>query len=163
MVLLGQDIHHATLGTIGLGRIGTEVAKRAKGFDMKVIYHDTIRRSNVEKEIGVEFTDLQTLLARSDFVTVHTPLLPETYHLIGEEQFKSMKKTAILVDTARGPIVDPKALYNALRDRRIAYAALDVTEPEPISLDDPLLALDNIAITPHIASASTAMRTKWLC
>lgn len=160
MILLGQDIHHATLGIIGLGRIGAEVAKRAKGFDMKIIYYDSVRRPDLEKTLGVEFRDLRTLLAESDFVTVHCPLLPETYHLMGEEQFKLMKKTAILVNSARGPIVDPKALYNALRNGQIAYAALDVTEPEPIPLDDPLLTLENIVIAPHIASASVATRTK---
>jgi len=160
MILLGQDVHHATLGIIGLGRIGAEVAKRAKGFDMKVIYYDTVRRPDLEMKLGAEFRDLRTLLAESDFVTIHTPLIPETYHLIGEEQFKLMKRTAILVNTARGPIVDPKALHNALRNRQIAYAALDVTEPEPIPLQDPLLTLDNIVIAPHIASASVATRTK---
>jgi len=160
MILLGQDVHHAALGIIGLGRIGAEVAKRARGFDMKIIYYDTVRRPDLEKTLGVEFRDLRTLLAESDFVTVHCPLLPETYHLIGEEQFRLMKKTAILVNSARGPIVDPKALYNALRSGQIAYAALDVTEPEPIPLDDPLLTLENIVIAPHIASASVATRTK---
>jgi len=160
MILLGHDVHHATLGIIGLGRIGAEVAKRAKGFDMKILYYDSVRRPDLEKTLGVEFRDLKTLLGESDFVTVHTPLLPETYHLIGEEQFKIMKKTAIVVNTARGPIVDPKALYGALRNHQIAYAALDVTEPEPIPLSDPLLTLNNILIVPHIASASVATRTK---
>lgn len=160
MIMLGHDVHHATLGIIGLGRIGAEVAKRAKGFDMKILYHDSARRPELEETIGVEFRDLKSLLGESDFVTVHTPLLPETYHLIGEEQFKIMKKTAIIVNTARGPIIDPKALYRALRDHQIAYAALDVTEPEPIPLDDPLLTLSNIIIVPHIASASVATRTK---
>jgi glyoxylate reductase len=160
MTLLGHDVHHATLGIIGLGRIGAEVAKRAKGFDMKTLYYDSVRRPELEKTLGVEFRDLKTLLGESDFVTVHAPLLPETHHLIGEEQFKIMKKTAIVVNTARGPIVDPKALYNALRNHQIAYAALDVTEPEPIPLSDPLLTLNNILIVPHIASASVATRTK---
>jgi len=160
MILLGQDVHHATLGVIGLGRIGAEVAKRARGFDMKIIYYDAVRRPDLEKTLDLEFRDLDSLLAESDFVTIHCPLLPETYHLIGEEQFKIMKKTAILVNSARGPIVDPKALYSALRDRRIAYAALDVTEPEPIPPDDPLLTLENVVIAPHIASASVATRTK---
>lgn len=160
MILLGQDIHHATLGIIGLGRIGTEVAKRASGFDMKILYYATRRHPDLERRLGIEFADLDTVLAESDFVTVHTPLQPETHHLIGEEQFKKMKRTAILVNTARGSIVDPKALYRALRDRQIAYAALDVTEPEPIPSDDPLLTLDNIVIAPHIASASVATRTK---
>jgi glyoxylate reductase len=160
MILLGHDVHHATLGIIGLGRIGAEVAKRAKGFDMKILYYDSVRRPELEETLGVEFRDLKALLRESDFVTVHTPLLPETYHLIGEEQFKIMKKNAILVNSARGQIVDPKALYNALRSHQIAYAALDVTEPEPIPSSDPLLTLDNILIVPHIASASIATRTK---
>ncbi|MGB9023749.1 MAG: D-glycerate dehydrogenase [Candidatus Bathyarchaeia archaeon] len=160
MILLGQDMHHATLGIIGLGRIGAEVAKRAKGFDMRIIYYDTTRRPDMEKKLGVEFRELENLLAESDFVTVHCPLVRETHHLIGDEQFKIMKKTAILVNTARGQIVDPRALYSALRDRQIAYAALDVTEPEPLPMNDPLLTLDNIVITPHIASASVATRTK---
>jgi glyoxylate reductase len=160
MILLGHDVHHATLGIIGLGRIGAEVAKRAKGFDMKILYYDSVRRPELEKTLGVEFRDFNTLLAESDFVTVHTPLLPETYHLISEEQFKAMKKTAVVVNTARGPIVDPKALYSALRNHQIAYAALDVTEPEPIPLSDPLMTLNNILIVPHIASASVATRTK---
>jgi len=160
MILLGYDVHHATLGIIGLGRIGAEVAKRAKGFDMKILYYDSVRRPELEETLGVEFRDLKTLLAESDFVTVHTPLLSETYHLIGEEQFKIMKKTAILVNTARGSIVDPKALYTALRNHEITYAALDVTDPEPIPLSDPLLSLNNILIVPHIASASVATRTK---
>jgi glyoxylate reductase len=160
MTLLGHDVHHATLGIVGLGRIGAEVAKRAKGFDMRIIYYDTVRRPDLEKTLGVEFGELKRLLSESDFVTVHTPLLPETHHLIGEEQFNIMKKNAILVNTARGPIVDPKALYKALRNHQIAYAALDVTEPEPIALSDPLLTLQNILIVPHIASASVATRTK---
>ncbi len=160
MTLLGQDVHHATLGIIGLGRIGAEVAKRGKGFDMKVIYFDTIRRLDLEKALGVEYRDLKSLLAESDFITIHTPLLPETNHLISKDQFETMKKTAILVNTARGPIVDPKALYDALRNSQITYAALDVTEPEPIPLNDPLLTLGNALIVPHIASASVATRTK---
>lgn len=160
MVLLGQDIHHATLGIIGLGRIGAEVAKRAKGFNMKVIYYDTVRRPDLEKALDAEYKDFRTVLSESDFVTIHTPLVPETYRLIGQEEFKVMKRTSILVNTSRGPIVDPKALYYALRDRQIAYAALDVTDPEPIPTNDPLLTLDNIVIVPHIASASVATRTK---
>jgi glyoxylate reductase len=103
------------LGIIGLGAIGVDVARRAKGFDMKIIYYDTIRRPDLEKALGVEYRDLKTLLAESDFVPVHCPLLPETHHLIGEEELKIMKKTGILINNARGPIVDPKALYSALR------------------------------------------------
>ncbi len=159
-LLLGRDVHGATLGIIGLGRIGSAVAKRARGFDMRILYYDIRRREDLEEEWGIEYADLDTLLAESDFVTIHTILSPETYHLIGEREFKLMKKTAILVNAARGPIVDPKALYKALKDGEIAYAALDVTEPEPIRPDDPLLELENIIVVPHIGSASIATRTK---
>jgi len=162
MVMLGQDIHHATLGLVGLGRIGMEVAKRARGFNMKVIYFDAQRRSTQEeKELGVEYVpELSTLLPRSDFVSLHVPLIPQTHHLIGAKEFALMKPTAILVNTSRGPVVDQKALYEALKSRQIFAAAIDVTETEPISLDDPLLTLDNIIITPHIASASVVTRTR---
>lgn len=160
MVMLGQDIHHATLGIIGLGRIGTEVAKRAKGFDMKVLYYDPIRRSEVERQLGVEYTpELSTLLSRSDFISLHLPLCPETHHLIGAAELAMMKSTAILVNTSRGSIVDQKALYEVLKSHRIFAAAIDVTEVEPISPQDPLLTLDNVIITPHIASASFTTRT----
>jgi glyoxylate reductase len=162
MTMLGQDVHHATLGLVGLGRIGGEVAKRARGFSMRVLYHDSIRRSwDEERELGVEYVpELAKLLAAADFVSVHVPLLPATRHLIGAAQFALMKPTAIFVNTSRGPVVDQRALYEALKARRIFAAALDVTEVEPISPDDPLLTLDNITITPHIASASFATRTR---
>ena len=160
MVMLGQDIHHATLGIVGLGRIGVEIAKRAKGFHMEVLYYDPIRRSEVEKELGVEYiSELLTLLSRSDFISLHLPLCPETHHLIGAAEFAAMKSTAILVNTSRGPIVDQKALYQALKSRQIFAAAIDVTEIEPISPEDPLLTLDNVIIAPHIASASFTTRT----
>jgi len=160
MVLLGQDIHHATLGIVGLGRIGVEVAKRAKGFDMEVLYYDPLRRSEIEKELGVEYiSELLTLLSRSDFISLHLPLCPETHHLIGAAEFAAMKSTAILVNTSRGPIVDQKALYQALKSHQIFAAGIDVTEIEPISPEDPLLTLDNVIIAPHIASASFTTRT----
>jgi len=159
-LLLGRDVHGATLGIIGLGRIGSAVAKRARGFDMRIFYYDIRRCEDLEKEWGIEYVDLDTLLAESDFVTVHTILSPETYHLIGERELKLMKKTAILVNAARGPLVDPKALYRALKEGEIAYAALDVTEPEPLPPDDPLLELENVIVVPHIGSASIATRTK---
>ena len=160
MVLLGQDIHHATMGIVGLGRIGVEIAKRAKGFDMEVLYYDPLRRSEVEKELGVEYiSELSTLLSRSDFISLHLPLCPETHHLIGAAEFAAMKSTAILVNTSRGPIVDQKALYQALKSHQIFAAAIDVTEIEPISPEDPLLTLDNVIIAPHIASASFTTRT----
>jgi len=161
MIMLGQDIHRATLGVVGLGRIGKEVAKRAKGFDMKVLYYDPIRRSEVEEQLGVEYIpELSTLLSQSDFVSLHLPLCRETHHLIGVPQLAMMKPTAILVNTSRGPILDQKALYEALKSRQIFAAAIDVTEVEPISPEDPLLTLENIIIVPHIASASFATRTK---
>ena len=161
MVMLGQDIHHATLGIVGLGRIGIEVAKRAKGFGMKVLYYDQIRRSDEEeKRLGVEYvSELPTLLSRSDFVSLHLSLSPQTHHLIGAAEFAVMKPTAILVNSSRGSVVDQKALYEALKSRQLFAAAIDVTEIEPISPEDPLLTLDNIIITPHIASASFTTRT----
>jgi len=161
MILLGQDVFGSTLGIIGMGRIGAAMARRAKGFGMKIMYSDVIRQQpQTEKELGLEYVELGKLLAESDFITLHTNLSPETHHLIGPEQFKKMKRNCILINTSRGPIVDNMALYEALRDGKIAYAGLDVTEPEPIPIDHPLLTLDNIVIAPHIASASVTTRTK---
>lgn len=160
MTLLGQDVHGATLGIIGMGRIGSAVARRARGFGMKILYTDVTRNKQAEAELGIEYVDLDTLLAKSDFITLHTNLTPETHHLIGKNQFEKMKETAVLVNTSRGPILDNMALYEALRSRRISYAALDVTEPEPIPADHPLLTLENVIVVPHIASASVATRTK---
>jgi len=160
MILLGQDVHNSTLGIIGFGRIGLAVAKRAQGFGMRILYSDVIRNKQAESELGIEYVDMNRLLAESDFITVHTNLTPETHHLIGQKQFELMKKTAILVNTSRGPIVDNMALYNALRSGKIGYAALDVTEPEPLPADHPLLTLENVIVVPHIASASVATRTK---
>ena len=160
MILLGYDVHHATLGIIGSGRIGMEMAKRARGFDMKVIYHDVVRRKPEEEAaLGLEYVaTLEELLSRSDFVTVHVPLTADTRHMISTKEFAAMKPTAVLVNSARGPVVDPKALYEALKSGQIFAAGLDVTEPEPIQMDDPLLTLDNIVIAPHIASGSVATR-----
>lgn len=160
MLLLGRDVYGATLGLIGLGRIGYAVAKRAKGFDMKVLYHDIYRNEQAEKELGLEYVDLETLLRQSDFISLHVPLTPDTRHLINERTLSLMKETAILINTARGPVVDEKALYEALADKRIAAAGLDVLDPEPPKMDNPLLKLDNVTILPHIASASVATRTK---
>jgi lactate dehydrogenase-like 2-hydroxyacid dehydrogenase len=159
-LFLGHDIHSSTLGIIGYGRIGRGVVKRAQGFDMRVLYCDPIPCADEEASQWADRTDLEELLRQADFVTLHTPLTSETYHLIGDREFKLMKETAILINTSRGPVVDPKALYRALKDGEIAYAALDVTEPEPISTDDPLLKLDNCLVVPHIASASHATRRK---
>lgn len=158
-LLLGQDVHGATLGLIGFGRIGQAMAKRAQGFDMRVLYHDP---SSPPAGASLRATpvELETLLAESDFVSIHTPLTPETRGLMNRERFALMKPTAALINTARGPVVDPDALYEALSTHRIFAAALDVTDPEPISPDSPLLALDNLIVVPHIASASVATRQK---
>src|SRR5215831_9503643 len=156
---LGRDVHHATLGILGLGRIGLEVAKRAKGFDMRVLYTNRSRRREAEEKLGCMPVDLPTLLRESDFLTVLVPLTPDTRHLLSAAQFKLMKPTAFLINAARGAIVDQPALYAELRDGLIAGAALDVTDPEPIPQDDPLLSLENCLILPHIGSASVATRT----
>ena len=158
-LLIGQDVHGATLGIIGMGRIGQSVAQRALGFDMRILYHDP---HTSEGDLGLEASsvDMDTLLAESDFVTLHVPLTEETHHLIGREALHKMKTTAVLVNTSRGGVVDPEALHDALQEGLIAYAALDVTEPEPIPADDPLLDLPNCIIVPHIGSASVATRTR---
>jgi glyoxylate reductase len=159
LLCLGNDIYGSTLGLMGLGRIGSAVAKRATGFEMRILYYDVYRQPNLERELGLIYTDLDTLLQESDFISLHTPLTPETYHMIGGEQFKMMKNTAILINTSRGQVVDQEALYEALVAGEIAGAGLDVTDPEPVHPDDPLLTLDNCIIVPHIASASVATRT----
>ena len=158
--LLGQDVHGATLGIVGLGQIGQAVARRARGFDMRILYHDRTRHVEAEAGLSAEFVDLEHLLRESDFVSLHVPLSPETRHLIGGRELALMKPTAVLVNAARGPVVDQQALYEALRERRIAAAGLDVMEVEPIPVDDPLLTLDNVVITPHVGSASVATRAK---
>lgn len=159
-VLLGQDVFGATLGLVGLGRIGTAVAKRARGFEMRVLYYDPQCRPDVEAQLNLTYADLDTVVRQADFLSIHTPLTETTRHLVNADLLRKMKKTAILINTARGAVVDQAALYTALREGWIAGAALDVTDPEPIALDDPLLTLDNCIITPHIASASVATRTK---
>jgi glyoxylate reductase len=157
---LGPDVTGATLGIVGFGRIGQGMAKRAQGFDMRILYFDTQRYPEAEEKYGAQYADMDVLLRESDFVTLHTVLSKETYHLMDDERLKMMKQSGILINTARGPVVDPAALYRALSNGTIAYAALDVTEPEPIRPDDPLLTLDNIIIAPHIASASFQTRNK---
>jgi glyoxylate reductase len=157
-LFMGPDVHGATLGIVGIGRIGQAVARRARGFDMQILYHDPyLPDAGIKDATSV---GLDMLLSESDFVTLHVPLTESTYHLIGRSELQSMKTTAILINTSRGSVVDPEALYEALRDEWIAYAALDVTEPEPIPADDPLLTLSNCLVVPHIASASVATRTK---
>ncbi len=160
MLLLGQDIHHATLGIVGLGRIGKAVARRAQGFDMRVLYYDPYCPQEDAKAVGARAVDFATLLTEADFVSVHVPLTDETHYIIGTEQLKLMKASAVLINTSRGPVVDPDALYQALTQGDIAYAALDVTDPEPLPANHKLLTLSNIIVCPHIASASVASRTK---
>ena len=161
-ILLGRDLWGATLGVVGLGRIGAEVAKRARGFDMEVIYHSRSRApADVEQALGVTHVQsLDELLRRADYVSLHVPLSPSTRHLIGARELGLMKPTAILVNTARGPVVDQAALATALAEGTIEAAGLDVTEEEPIPMSDPLLALDNVVLCPHIASASVETRKK---
>jgi len=160
MMMLGQDVWGKTIGIIGMGRIGSALAKRAKGMSMKILYHDVVRSEEAEKELGAEYVDLETLLKESDFVSIHVALSPSTYHLINEERLKMMKKTACLVNTSRGPVVDEKALYEALKEKWIWAAGLDVWEKEPVDSDNPLLTLENVTAAPHIASASHETRTK---
>ncbi|MSQ33398.1 MAG: D-glycerate dehydrogenase [Dehalococcoidia bacterium] len=160
-VLLGADVHHATLGIVGLGRIGLEVAKRARGFDMKVLYHSRVRRLEAEAALGLTFVaSLHDLLGAADFVTLHVPLGPQTRHLIGPAELKAMKPSAVLINSSRGAVVDQQALYEALRTGAIAAAGLDVTDPEPPTAGDPLLALHNVVVLPHIGSASLQTRAK---
>jgi glyoxylate reductase len=160
-LLLGPNITGATLGIVGFGRIGQAVARRAKGFEMRILYTSRHRCDpELEQSLGVEFVEFDRLLQESDFITIHTPLSDDTYHLFSDRQFELMKPSAILINTARGQVVEPDALYRALSTGQIASAALDVTEPEPIGMDSPLLTLDNLIIAPHIASASRQTREK---
>ena len=160
MMMLGSDVYGKTIGVVGLGRIGLAIAQRAKGFDMRILYHSRTRKPDLEKELGIKYVDFKTLLKESDFVTLHVPLTPETHHMIGEKELKLMKNTAYVINTSRGPVVDEAALYKALKEGWIKGAALDVHEKEPTDPDNPLLKLDNVVITPHIGSASVETRTK---
>jgi lactate dehydrogenase-like 2-hydroxyacid dehydrogenase len=161
LLLLGPDVHHATLGIVGFGRIGREMAKRAHGFDMTVLVHDAFPPGADEQAAhGVTAVPFDELLARSDVVSLHVNLTPETRHLIDAAALARMKPTAILVNTSRGPVIDQRALADALRREAIGGAALDVTDPEPMAADDPLLAFPNCLVVPHIASASWATRGK---
>jgi len=159
-MLLGRDIYGTTLGIVGAGRIGTALARRAKGFDMKILYYDVVPRPDLEKDLGAKRVDLDTLFRESDFVSVHVPLMKETYHLVDARKLSLMKKTAYLVNNSRGPTVDEKALYDALIEGRIAGAGLDVFEQEPTPVSNPLLKLENVVVAPHISSASHETRSK---
>jgi glyoxylate reductase len=159
-LLLGQDVHGATLGIAGMGQIGQAVARRARGFGMRILYTDEVARPQSEAETGAQRVDKDTLVREADFLTLHVPLTPHTRHFIGARELAMMKPTAWLINTSRGPVVDQRALAEALAAGRPAGAALDVTDPEPIPMDDPLLRLPNVILAPHIASASLATRSK---
>lgn len=157
---MGQDVHGKTLGILGLGRIGKGVARRAKGFNMRVIYHDPTRVDEAtERELGVMYVDKRTLLRESDFVSLHVPLVPETTHYISHSEFALMKKSAILINASRGPVVDEKALVTALKEGKIAGAGLDVYEKEP-KFERALTRMKNVVLAPHIASSSIETRQK---
>ena len=160
MALTGPDVHHAAIGIIGMGRIGFEMARRACGFRMKVLYASRSRHPQAESEFGATFLTLEETLSQSDFVSLHAPLTQETQGLIGANELRQMKPTAILINTARGQIVDQAALAEALKSGIIAGAGLDVFEREPLPTDDPLLSLKNVVLAPHIGSASIATRTR---
>lgn len=159
-LMLGRDVHHKTLGIVGFGRIGRAMARRALGFDMRILYTQRHRADEaIEQELRAAYVDKTTLLKESDFVSLHIPLTPETHHFIGAQELTMMKRTAILINTARGPIVDEKALLTALREGRIAGAGLDVFEREP-KIERGLLRLNNVVLGPHIGSGSLETRTK---
>ncbi|OGZ32842.1 MAG: D-glycerate dehydrogenase [Candidatus Portnoybacteria bacterium RIFCSPLOWO2_12_FULL_39_9] len=159
-LFLGADIHGKTLAIIGLGRIGSEVARRMRdGFDLKIIYYDIRRNEELEKKYNIEYREIDALLKEADFISLHTALTPETRHLISAERLKMMKPTSYLINTSRGPIIDEKALVEALKNKTIAGAALDVFENEP-ELTPGLTELENVVLTPHIASATKETRDK---
>ncbi len=158
--LLGREVHGSTLGILGMGRIGEQVARRALAFDMRVLYHNRRRRPEVEARLVVHYVTQDELLSTADYVVLTVPLTPQTRHLIGREELKRMKPSAILVNAARGAVVDTDALTEALTNRTIYAAALDVTEPEPLPRDHPLLRLDNVVIAPHLGSATEQTRQR---
>lgn len=159
-MMAGRDVHGAIIGIVGAGRIGYAMAKRAKGFDMKILFYDVIPRPEMERDFAARRMDLDVLLKEADFVSIHVPLMKETHHLMNEQKLRVMKKTAYLINNSRGPVVDEKALYKALKEGWIAGAGLDVFEQEPIPMDSPLLKLDNVVVAPHISSASLETRSK---
>jgi glyoxylate reductase len=157
-LLLGRDLYESTIGIVGFGRIGKEIARRARGFDMKILAFDSYHDEVAAKELGVTFVELDRLLTESDFVTLHCSLTPETHHLISDRELHLMKREAVLVNASRGPVVDTDALTRALREGTIWSAALDVTDPEPLPPDHPLITMPNCIVVPHIASASVDTR-----
>jgi len=159
MLLLGKDVWGATIGIIGAGRIGQAVGRRAKGFNMRILYWSRRRKKEFEEEVGAIFVPLETLLRESDYITLHVPLTSETYHLLGEREFAMMKDDAILINTARGEVVDERAMIKALKSRKLFAAALDVFYGEP-NVNPELLSLPNVVLTPHIGSATETTRRK---
>jgi glyoxylate reductase len=159
MQLMGPDVWGKKLGVVGFGRIGQAVARRARGFDMKVLYHDQYRNESAENETGVRYVELDELLSTCDFVSIHTPLTPETQHLIGQRELDLMQPTAVLVNSSRGPVVDEAALADALEEGIIFAAGLDVYEEEP-KVHPKLLELENVVLAPHIGSASIETRDR---
>jgi len=158
--LLGREIHGQTLGIVGMGRIGEQVARRASGFDMRLLYHNRQRRVEAELELGATHVPLEQLLAESDYVVLCVPLTEQTQGLIGADELNMMKPTSVLINVARGPVVDTAALTTALTERQIYAAGLDVTDPEPLPRDHPLLRLDNVVIAPHLGSATEQTRQR---
>jgi glyoxylate reductase len=158
--LPGWEVHGSTLGIIGMGRVGTQVARRARGFDMRVLYHNRRRREDTEAELGVEYADLDRLLRESHFVVLCVPLTAETRKMISEKELRTMRGDGILVNVARGGVVDHDALYRALSEHWIGVAAIDVTEPEPLPRDHPLLRVENLVIAPHLGSATIRTRKR---
>ena len=156
----GWDIGGKTLGFLGLGRIGTEVAKRGKGFSVEMIYYDVVRRQDIEAQYGITYVSFEELLKTSDIITVHVPLIPSTKGILSTNQFQMMKRSAIVVNTSRGPVIDQKALTEALKAKLIAGACLDVFEVEPIPLGEELLKMENVIVAPHMASATWETRRK---
>lgn len=150
---MGYDVHHKTLGVIGFGRIGKHVAKRGTGFDMKILYHDVARQPEAEAELNAEYADLDRIFGEADFISINCALTDSTRNLINKDSIAKMKKTAVIVVSARGGIVDEQALYDALKENRLGGAGLDVFEPEPIRSDNPLLTLDNVVFSPHLGTS----------
>lgn len=159
-ILLGQEVYGQTLGIIGMGNIGTQLARRAQGFDMQVRYYNRNRRPETEAELGVIYTEKEALLQQADFVVLTVPMTPATRHLISRAELQLMKPTAILINVARGGVVDHDALLVALEEKWIYAAAIDVTEPEPLPRDHPLLQQQNLVITPHLGSATQQTRRR---
>ncbi|MGG1676855.1 2-hydroxyacid dehydrogenase [Neobacillus sp. NRS-1170] len=159
MLLAGHDIHHKTIGIVGMGKIGETVAKRATGFDMEILYHNRTKKPEMEQQLGAKYVSFEELVEKSDFIVCLTPLTPETKNLFSREVFSGMKQSAIFINASRGPVIDEQALFDALTAGEIAGAGLDVFEREPINRDHPLLSLPNVVALPHIGSSSVETRT----